>query len=56
MATIYSDIRLEEAKKMLLTTNKSITAIAFDTGFKEVAYFSSVFTKTFGAPPSFLRN
>ena len=49
------DIRLQEAKKMLLTTNKSITAIAFDTGFKEVAYFSNVFAKTFGHTPSFLR-
>lgn len=49
------DIRLQEAKKMLLTTDKPITAIAFDTGFKEVAYFSNVFAKTFGHPPSFLR-
>jgi len=48
-------IRLQKAKKMLETTDKSIAAIAFDTGFKEVAYFSTAFAKTFGHPPFFLR-
>jgi len=48
-------IRLQEAKKLLQTTEKSITEIAFDVGFKEVSYFSRSFTETFGKPPSFLR-
>jgi len=48
-------IRLREAKKLLKSTHKSITEIAFDVGFKEVAYFSKVFSETFGHTPSFLR-
>ena len=48
-------IRLQEAKKLLQTTEKSITEIAFDVGFKEVSYFSRSFAEAFGKPPSFLR-
>ena len=48
-------IRLMEAKKLLETTNKSITEIAFDVGFREVSYFSRVFSETFGHAPSSLR-
>lgn len=48
-------IRLQEAKKLLLTTDKSITEIAFDVGFKEVSYFSRSFAEVFGNAPSFLR-
>jgi len=48
-------IRLQEAKKLIQTTDKSITEIAFDVGFKEVSYFSRSFAENFGHPPSFLR-
>lgn len=49
------NIRLQVAKKLLETTNKSITEIAFDVGFKQVSYFSKVFGDTFGYSPSLRR-
>ncbi len=52
---LIRSIRLQAAKKLLETTNKSITEIAFDVGFREVSYFSRVFSETFGHAPSFLR-
>ena len=48
-------IRLQEAKKLLKTTDQSVTQIAFAVGFKEVAYFSKVFTLTYGQSPSEFR-
>ena len=45
-------IRLHHAQQMLKTTNKSITEIAFDVGFKDPAYFSRVFSEEFGKSPS----
>jgi len=48
-------IRLQAAKKLLKTTDQSITQIAFSVGFKEVSYFSKVFTLTYGQSPSEFR-
>ena len=44
-------VRLHKAKELLLQSNYSITAIAFDTGFNDPAYFSRVFRQEFGVPP-----
>lgn len=44
-------IRLREAEKMLLTTNKSISDIAYDIGFSSVSYFNKMFKKKYGYPP-----
>lgn len=47
--------RLEASKKLLLTTDKGVSQIASDTGFKELAYFSNSFKKQFGLSPSQFR-
>jgi signal transduction histidine kinase/DNA-binding response OmpR family regulator len=47
--------RLEKAKDLLLKTSKSVSEIAYDTGFSDANYFSRVFSQEFGAPPSDLR-
>ena len=43
--------RLNNAKKMLLETNDSITEIAFHCGFSDASYFSKTFRKDTGFTP-----
>lgn len=45
------EYRLEIAKKLLQTTDLSVTDIAFQTGFANNAYFGKVFKETFGITP-----
>lgn len=45
-------VRVMKAAEMLLTTGKSITEIAFDCGFNDLAYFCRVFKKEIGVPPA----
>jgi len=41
-------LRIEKAKSLLLTTEASITQIAFDVGFNNSNYFSNTFRKAVG--------
>lgn len=41
-------LRMEKAKAMLINTNMNITEIAYETGFNNSNYFSSLFKKTVG--------
>ena len=45
------DVRLREAEKLLLTTDRSITEIAMQTGFSTSAYFISKFRQAKGVTP-----
>ncbi len=45
-------IRLQEAYKMLHITNNSVSEIAYAVGFKEVSYFSRLFSKHYGKTAS----
>ena len=45
-------IRIDVAKEMLSKTNKSVGAIAEETGFSESQYFSTVFKQETGMTPS----
>lgn len=45
-------VRLTRAKELLQHPHLSITAIAFDCGFNDPAYFSRVFKQTFGMTPN----
>ena len=44
--------KLIEAKNLLISTDKTISEIAFELGYNEKAYFSSVFKKKTGQTPS----
>lgn len=44
--------RIEEARRMLKTSSKSLTAIAMDLGFSSHAHFSQVFREHTGLTPS----
>ena len=48
-------IRLNRAMKLLKESNFSISEIAYESGFKDPAYFSRVFLKEFGNAPSAIR-
>ncbi len=48
-------IRLEKAKELLADPSLTITAVAFDTGFRDPDYFHRVFKKTFGITPGAYR-
>lgn len=48
-------IRVEQGKHLLLTTNKPIGNIAFETGFDDCGYFIKVFKKATGVTPSAYR-
>ncbi len=44
--------RLAKAKELLKNQNASISNVAYDSGFKDPAYFSRIFSKEFGVSPS----
>lgn len=46
-----NDLKLEDAKKLLVSTDISITQIAFDVGFNDASYFIYLFNKKFGKSP-----
>ena len=49
-------LRIEEAKKMILFSNKTITEITFELGYNDTAYFSKVFKRYTGYSPSHFKN
>lgn len=51
-----NQLRIEEAKRLLLTTNSSVSDIAGEVGFDNISYFSTVFRKLCGMSPMDWRN
>lgn len=51
----FNRMKIEEAKKMLLETNASISDISYSLGFGEVKYFDYLFKKYIGVSPTKLR-
>ncbi len=47
--------KLIEAKRLLLSTDKSIAEIGFELGYSDKAYFTNVFKKKSGQTPSEFR-
>ena len=45
-------IRLQKALELLRETDLNIAEIAYETGFSSPAYFTRLFAKTYGLPPS----
>lgn len=48
-------VRINKAKEMLKNSNDTIAAIADKVGYKDVRYFSRLFTKTVGLKPALFR-
>ncbi len=51
----HESARLNEAERMLLTTEKGITEIAAEVGFATTSYFIERFRKVYGATPGTFR-
>ena len=49
-------VRIKEAKKLLLLTDKDVTSIAQDTGFATSSHFAATFKKYTGMTPLCFRN
>ena len=47
-----TELRIEEAKKMLSQTDMTVGEISDETGFADTSYFSKVFLKVVGVSPS----
>lgn len=54
-ARYFRQRRLEQAAKLLRSTDNRISDIAFDCGFLDLAHFSKTFQKRYGMPPSTYR-
>ena len=50
-----TELRIEEAKKLLLETDMNVGEISDETGFSDTSYFSKVFLRTVGVSPSAYR-
>lgn len=46
-----NEIRVDEAKRLLITTDKTISEIAGEVGFDNISYFSTVFKRICGMSP-----
>ena len=44
-------LKLEDAKRSLLSTDKSVTEITYDVGFRDVSYFIHLFKNKYGVSP-----
>ncbi len=49
-------LRLTKANELLLTTELNVSEVAYDTGFKNPAHFSRVYSEEFGIAPSKARS
>lgn len=53
---LLRDMRLREARRLLTTTELSISEIAYEAGFSTPAYFTKCFSEAYGQTPSELRD
>ena len=51
----FTALRLEEAKRLLLTTSLSVTDVCFELGYTSLGSFTTRFTQLVGVPPRLLR-
>ncbi|MVZ60473.1 helix-turn-helix domain-containing protein [Sphingobacterium humi] len=55
VSEIIETRKLIEAKNLLVSTDKSISEIGYDLGYSDKAYFTAVFKKKSGMPPTEFR-
>ena len=49
--TYCNQLKLDDARKLLLSTDRSVTDIALDTWFGDTSYFIHLFRQTYGTSP-----
>lgn len=52
----HIDLKIMRAKELILTTDKSLKEISYELKFQSIHYFSRLFKKKLGIPPSELRS
>nr|WP_136252839.1 AraC family transcriptional regulator [Ningiella ruwaisensis] len=53
---LINEVRLENARRLIMETNQPISEIAFQTGFSDHSYFTKQFKQFFGVHPSKMRS
>lgn len=53
---VVRSIKLQKARYLLKTTDMTVTEIAYETGFSDLAYFSKCFVEEYGENPSAVKN
>ncbi len=56
LSVYLRSLRLQKARHLLLNSNESIKAIAYDVGFPNPSYFSTSYTEEFGESPTNTRD
>ena len=51
LSEYITQIRMQEANRLITSTDRKLTEIAEDVGYADVAYFSNVFKKYYGISP-----
>ncbi len=51
LSEYITQFRMQEAKKLITTTNEKLTVVAQSVGYSDVSYFSNVFKKYYGTSP-----
>jgi AraC-like DNA-binding protein/ligand-binding sensor protein len=51
-----TQVRIEHAKSLLLHSSKSVTEIAYESGFQSLSQFHRVFRKVYGSSPGAMRS
>ena len=51
-----TQVRIERAKSLLIHSGKSVTEIAYESGFQSLSQFHRVFRKAYGASPGEMRS
>ena len=54
-SSYLAEIRIENAKKMICSSNETIAVIGERVGYKDYRYFSQIFTKSVGIKPALYR-
>ena len=49
-------LRLQRGRELLLTTDRTVAEIAYETGFSTPAYFTKCYRDAYGETPSQARN
>ncbi|MER8862405.1 GlxA family transcriptional regulator [Mesorhizobium sp. M0751] len=55
-AVVYTRVRLERAKHLLMQTRAPMIEIAVEVGFENASHFSRLFRETYGQPPTKFRS
>ena len=53
---LLREMRLQRANKLLKTTGKTVSEVAYEVGFGTPGYFSSCFKKQYGKYPTEIRD